>query len=71
MKKIIPLATMERLMKHAGASRISEDAKKELAILLEEYGMELTRKAITLARHAKRNTIRSDDLKLATRHARD
>ena len=36
-KSILPVAAMEKLLKKAGASRVSEDAKESLREILEEY----------------------------------
>ena len=37
MKRTLPLAAMERLLKRVGAHRVSEDAKAALRDVLEEY----------------------------------
>ena len=66
-KHIIPLAAMEKVMKKAGAERVSEDAKTALRDLLEDFGGEVAESALKLAMHAGRKTIRADDIKLATR----
>lgn len=65
MKRILPLAAMEKLLKKAGAPRVSDSAKKALAEILEDYSMELSEKAIKIAYHAKRKTIKDGDIKLA------
>lgn len=67
IKKIIPLAAMERLMKRSGAKRVSEDAKEALRDVLEEFGQEISEAAIKLSMHAGRKTIKAEDIKLATR----
>ncbi|MBC8500505.1 MAG: histone family protein [DPANN group archaeon] len=66
-KRIIPLAAMERLIKKAGAERVSEDAKASLRDILEEFGEEVSEAAIKFAVHAGRKTVKADDIKLATR----
>ena len=65
--RLIPLAAMESLMKKAGAPRVSESSKKTLKTLLEEYGANLTKEALLLSSHAKRKTIHSSDLELASK----
>ena len=65
MKRILPLAAMEKLLKKAGAPRVSDSAKKALAEILEDYSMALSEKAIKIAYHAKRKTIKDGDIKLA------
>ncbi len=62
---ILPLAPVERIIRKAGAERVSEDAGIELAKVLEEYGIEISREAITLAKHAKRTTVKEEDIRLA------
>ena len=62
---LLPLAGMERLLKKAGAERVSEDSKKELGLVLEEIGTELGRKALELSNHASRKTIKKEDISLA------
>ena len=66
-KEILPLAAMEKLIKKAGAIRVSEDAKEALREYLEEKGQEISSKAIVLAEHSKRRTVKREDIRLATR----
>ena len=61
----IPLASVERLMKRAGAERVSASAAKELKGILEEIAEEMSKKAAKFARHAGRKTIKPEDVKLA------
>ena len=63
----LPVAPVGRLLKNAGANRISEEAKVELANVLEEVGMEIAERAVKLSRHAGRKTIKASDIELATR----
>jgi len=67
MKKILPLAAMEKLLKKCGAPRVSEDAKEALKTVLEEYGEEIGEKAVKAALHAGRKTVKAVDIKLATK----
>ncbi|MBU4374596.1 MAG: NFYB/HAP3 family transcription factor subunit [Euryarchaeota archaeon] len=62
---ILPLATVERIIRKAGAERVGYDASLELAKVLEDYGIEVSREAITLANHAKRTTVKEEDIRLA------
>ena len=64
-KFLIPLAAMEKLLKQAGADRISDKAKIVFNKLLEEKGEEIGKKAIIYAIHAGRQTIKAKDIKLA------
>lgn len=64
-KNILALATMEKLFKESGAIRVSTSAKEELKNILEDYAKNIATRAIELASHSKRKTIKSDDVKLA------
>ncbi len=64
-QKILPLAAMEKLLKACGAPRVSEDAKAALKDVLEEHGEQIGRKAVEMARHAGRKTVKAQDIKLA------
>jgi histone H3/H4 len=59
---------MEKLLKHAGADRVSEDAKEKLRDVLEEYSFELGKRATEFAAHANRKTVRGSDIHLATKN---
>ncbi|MBN1645747.1 histone family protein [Candidatus Woesearchaeota archaeon] len=63
----LPLAAMERLLRRAGADRVSEDAKEALREVLEEIAVEIGQDANDLAKHAKRTTVRAEDIKLASK----
>ncbi|MBE0516163.1 MAG: histone family protein [Methanophagales archaeon] len=58
----LPIAPVTRIVRNAGAERVSEDASQELARLLEAYGDKIARKAVSLARHAGRRTVKREDL---------
>lgn len=67
--KLLPLAAMERILKKGDPSlRISDPAKAELLILLEEHGAALAKVAAQFALHAGRKTIKAEDVKLASKH---
>ena len=67
MSKIIPLAAMEKLLKKCGANRVSEDAKKAIKEVLEEYGEKVGEKAVRIAQHSGRKTVKGSDIKIAVK----
>lgn len=64
----IPKAPIARIMKEAGAERISEDAKDELTQYLEEVAAEVSLEAKKVAAIAKRKTIKAEDIKFAIKN---
>jgi len=66
-KRAISLSAMEKVLKRIGADRVSESGKEALREVLEEYGEDVGRRAWELAKHSKRKTIRSTDIRLAIR----
>ncbi|MDI6639427.1 MAG: histone family protein [Methanocellales archaeon] len=61
----LPIAPVGRIIRNAGANRVSEDACEALADVLEDYGLKVSAEAIKLARHAGRKTVKAADVKLA------
>ena len=64
-RSIIPAAPMAEIMKQAGAERVSEPAAQELAAVLMEIAMDISKDAVKFAIHAGRKTIKKEDIMLA------
>ena len=62
----LPNAPVERILRNAGAERVSKDAVEELRNALEDLGEEISRDAIKMADHAERNTVKKEDIDMAT-----
>ncbi|MFW6128494.1 MAG: histone family protein [Halobacteriota archaeon] len=62
---VLPTAPIDRLMRNAGAARVSEAASKKMVDALEDYTTEIARKAVDIARHSGRKTVKAEDIKLA------
>ena len=67
VKRLIPLAAMEKILRKCGAERVSDKARGALKTILEEKADEIATMATRLAIHAGRKTIKGQDIKLATR----
>ncbi len=64
---MIAKASVDKLIRKAGAERVSEDASKALAKILEEEAIDVAREAVTLAEHAGRKTVKKEDVELAVK----
>ena len=66
-KRLLPLAAMEKILKQCGAERVSDKAKAALKEIVEDKAEKIAEKAVRLAVHAGRKTIKASDIKLAVR----
>jgi DNA-binding protein len=62
---ILALASMDKLLRKASAKRVSESAKRALREFLEAEADKICGKAVSLAKHGGRTTIKAVDINLA------
>lgn len=62
---ILPVSLVERIIRKAGAERVSQGAVLELELFLELYGAKVSAVALELAKHAGRVTVENIDVRLA------
>ncbi len=60
-------AAVDRLIRKAGAERVSEDAAVALSRALEKKAVEISQEAMSLAEHAGRKTVKREDIELAAK----
>jgi histone H3/H4 len=63
----IPKLPFERILKKAGAKRVSQDALEEFALVIEDRMLKIATEALALAKHAGRKTITDEDIRVAKR----
>jgi histone H3/H4 len=61
----IKVAPMHKLIKRAGAGRVSEESAIALGRALEEIGVKVAKEAIDYAHHAGRKTVKARDIEIA------
>jgi len=54
----LPIAPIDRIIRNAGAERVSEDARETMAEILEEWATQVAKRAIEVAKHAGRKTVK-------------
>ena len=61
------LSAMYRILKKSGAERVSDESVDELRRIIEQVAIEVAKSAVDLAKHAGRKTVKSEDVKLASK----
>jgi histone H3/H4 len=64
---MLSLAAFERILKRAGAERVSHSALEEFSAVMEEKLYVVAKEAAVLAKHAGRKTITAEDIRMARR----
>ena len=59
---VLPKAPVTKIIRNAGAERVSEDATDALAKRLEAEAATLAKKAVSLAKHAGRKTVKAEEI---------
>lgn len=57
--------TVKKILKEAGADRVSAEASAEMQKYLNKLAFKISQKAVKLSRHAKRKTVEMSDVRLA------
>ena len=61
------LSAMYRILKKAGAERVSDESANELRKIIEEIAKTIAKNAVDISNHAKRKTIKASDIKFASK----
>jgi histone H3/H4 len=65
--KDFPLSPLEKIMRKAGAERVAVSALKEMKIILLEIAEKIAIEAVAASHHAKRVTVKREDIAMAIR----
>ena len=61
------LSAMYRILKKAGAERVSDESADELRRIAEIVADSIAKNAVEMAAHAGRKTVKAEDVKLASK----
>lgn len=61
------LSAMYRILKKAGAERVSDESADELRRVIEELAINIAKSAVDMTNHAGRKTVKAEDVKLASK----
>ncbi|MFX0092521.1 MAG: histone, partial [Candidatus Hodarchaeota archaeon] len=59
-------ARVEKLIRNAGAQRVSAEAIEAMNEILTKFGKDMAKYAVEIARHSGRKTVKESDVKLAS-----
>ena len=61
------LSAMYRILKKSGAHRVSDESADELRRIIEDIAIAIAKSAVDMSAHARRKTVRGEDVKLAAK----
>ena len=61
------LSAMYRILKKSGAERVSDGSADELRRIIEDIAIDIAIDAVDMTKHAGRKTVKSEDVKLASK----
>ena len=61
------LSALYRILKKSGAERVSDESADELRRIVEDIATEIAKNAVDMSKHAKRKTVKAEDVKLASK----
>jgi len=61
------LSAMYRILKKAGASRVSDESADELRRVVEDVASSIAKNAVDMSAHAGRKTVKAEDVRLASK----
>ena len=63
----IPKAPLARILNNAGADRVSKDGLDSFSDVIEKLAHDICSKAIDIAKHSHRKTIKEEDIRLSAK----
>ena len=64
---IIPKAPLARIILNSGGKRVSAESLNVFVDVLTDYVDSVSRKAVMIAKHSGRKTVKAEDVKLAVK----
>ncbi len=61
------LSAMYRILKKAGAERVSDESADELRRTIEDMAQSIAKNAVEMSKHTGRKTVKGEDVKLAAK----